>query len=264
MTMPFHSIIIPHRNRQRDLSICLWSLGKSAEATENLDFEVLVIDDGSDGPLPSPKSLPYVAYHIVPTSLPLFNKPRLLNIGIDRAQGEVLTFLDADAVVGRLWLDGVLRLRDQDAPTRLCYRVRYLEPSTGDALADVARRDLVYGEAFSHYEAFSCGFEGYGEPYRRAHDGTPVFGNSQYSLRRDVLGEIRHNEAFDGRGFEDLWTIREIYRCYGTAYQGAILTDSAHALFHIRQDHYEPYWHSHAINQRNELRYKTDRQRKRA
>jgi glycosyltransferase involved in cell wall biosynthesis len=246
-----HSIIIPHRNRNRYLDVCLWSLRQSAATTGISDYEIVVVDNGSDCP-PVPHD-----EHVVVVSVKRpsewFNKPLCLNLGIEHSRGEILTFLDADAIVGKSFLEGISQLADPTL-TRLCYRVRYV-PST-DFFADCPclNTESVWSAAFddhfARYDSHQRAFEGYDDPEHNANGGSIVFGNSQFSIARPVLGDLRFNETFDGRGFEDLWLIREIWRQYGDHYRAAILTDPDHALLHMRHG-YESDWHDIRKNKAN-------------
>jgi hypothetical protein len=61
-----------------------------------------------------------------------------------------------------------------------------------------------------------------------------TFGNSQFSMCRDVLGDLRYNEAFVGRGYEDLWFIRETWKRAPASYRAEIITDADHGLLHVQ------------------------------
>ena len=246
-----NSIIIPHRNRNQYLDVCLWSIAISAKHCGINDYEVVVVDNGSNT-LPKPTDS-HVVVVAIDRPTPWFNKPLCLNLGIEHSRGDILTFLDADAIVGKSFLEGSSNLADPTL-TRLCYRVRYVnaEQIIGDCpvYSQSPYRDLAIADAFSRYDTLQRAFEGYGDPENNADGGEPVFGNSQFSITRHLLGDLRFNETFDGRGFEDLWLIREIWRRYGSAYKCKILTDPDHALIHIKHG-YEPDWHDIKKNKAN-------------
>ncbi len=246
-----HSIIIPHRNRNLHVEACLWSIQRSAELCGIDDFEVVVVDNGSTV-LPSRSVCPHTRLIRDYREMEIFNKPVLLNLGMEAAQGKVLSFLDADAIVGRRWMDGIERL-EEPTLTRLCYRVR--------SLAEHLAIPPQYAEQnFGKWEAFAIRREAYVRPDKLEEDddaeGEPVFGNSQFSMRRDALGDLRWNEDFVGAGYEDLWFIREIWRRYGSKYRAEILTDAEHAMFHISDTRqHVPNWRSPKIVSRNKKLY---------
>ena len=221
-----HSIIIPHRDRADHLKACLWSIERSAEVTGRADYEVCCPDSGDT----------------------LFNKAASLNVGINSTDSEFITFLDADAIVGPRWLECI---PFAEHITRVCYRVRY---AVGATQSEVGQ-----------YDFFPLAFEAYLTPDHSpvggaAHQGmsrnevdpdgpwlpgqpgdTIIFGNSQFTIRREALGDLRFDENFTGRGFEDLDMIWRIWLRHGRRYKGVIWTDAAHAMFHLTHD-YAPTW----------------------
>jgi hypothetical protein len=72
-----------------------------------------------------------------------------------------------------------------------------------------------------------------------AEDSTaePAFGNSQFSIRRETLGDLRFDEQYVGRGFEDLDMIQQIWQRHKDHYCGHIFTDSDHALLHVLHEY---------------------------
>lgn len=225
-----HSIIIPHRNRNRYLKWCLWSIDHSCRATGITDYEIIVVDN-----LSAVRPEPEYECRVVECwdKSKLFNKPRCLNLGIAMARGETLTFLDADAIVGRMFLDTGYHC-SPDRP-RICYRVRKL-PNSVISLLDASPVDLeaIMRNRFSQYDSFELAHEGHNLPGMHDTEGLP-FGNSQFSIHRDYLGDLRFDERFAGRGFEDLWFIREIWRRDPEHYQATMVTDADHAMFHVMQ-----------------------------
>ena len=277
-----HSILIPHRNRLKRLQLCIWSIERSARicGIAPNEYEVIVADQASDGGtaalhatfhyivrdiatirvLRDPGGLATVDTPGGPVSV--FSKPRALNHAIEAAQGEVLTFLDADAIVGSRWLEGAEWLAsDKGADTtRLCYRVRYLPESTALEWTPCPESEAVLADCFRRYDdgdLFPRAHEAYLDPEVNAvcelQHGA-VFGNSQFSIRRETLGELRGDEGYTGAGFEDLEFIRAISRQAGEAYKGVIRTDPEEAMFHIRNTR-EPGWGCDFLNQANRKRY---------
>ena len=255
------SIIIPHRDRVRTLTMCLWSLRRSATFCPDKDWEVVVADAGT-------ALIPYYRNVEVvhdPTHGELFNKSRLLNIGIAESVGDVLVFLDADALVGTHFLESTLPLRDPGL-TKLCYRVKCLPVKwlgTLERLPEEERGDRL-DEFFADWDRYEKGFEGYGTPedgWWRKHHGPPpepIFGNSQFAIRREVLGDIRFNEDFVGGGYEDIWMNRELFRRTPN-YRAEMVTEPEHAMFHLHEKRVyikDDPWCDQRIIEANVKRYK--------
>jgi glycosyltransferase involved in cell wall biosynthesis len=247
-----HSIIIPHRDFNRYLGHCLFSIERSAEVCGVHDYEVVVVDQGSrESPLLGHRCIPGVRARLIQQARSqYFNKPRAQNAGIKAARGDVLSFLDADTLVGHRWMENIrasTRLGPR-ALTKICYRVRYLPEislreldSAADPFSPARRyRPGLAGvmEAYCDYcDTLPIAFEGYGEAHTdrtQTEARQPVFGNSQFSIKRTVLGGLRFDEEFQGRGYEDIWMNREIWRHYGDDYRAGIVTDPEHALLHIK------------------------------
>ena len=265
-----HSIIIPHKGREAHLEHCLRSLVISGGAA---DYEILVVGQTSPAWIRSQKWLAdwpiqfIVAetspahIHLYPQEPPPFWKTRLLNIGIEVAEGDVLTFLDADAIVGPGFMECAGVLGATSGLTLLSYRVRYM-PATYYCMATQgsAAIPLRVWSHFNHtgpdgkylyrkaHEAYGAPDRGYSEPC------VPIFGNSQFSIRRNVLGALRFDESYFGRGLEDLDMMRSIHSHYGDQYQAAIVTAGSHAMFHVKHD-FSPGYGQDRWSQRNERRY---------
>lgn len=261
-----HSIIIPHRNRNRAVYQTLRGIHESARTTNVKDYEVLLVDAGS---LVEPAGPARGKVIQLGRTGKLFNKPRCLNAGLDEARGEMITFLDGDMLVGRRWMEAApLHLFGPDPPHRLCYRVRRLRVDQNhaenqDVILNMLEHTYSWAQMvdswFSSYDSYSIGWEAYASPDLNDPHGTgAVFGNSQWSIRRDVLGDLRFNEEMDGAGFEDLWMVRQVLETYDGLYRGKILTDADHALLHI--DHPRPMepssdWCTSGSNKRNKRLY---------
>jgi hypothetical protein len=273
----FHSIIIPHRDYNAWLGYCLWSIRRSALICETEDYEVLVVDQGSRlSPFPGSDRVHMMGQPLSeqsPDGHRYFNKPRAQNAGIERARGDVISFIDADTLVGGRWMENVKRL-DRLGPmalTKLCYRVRYLPCGTLWKLGRVliGQWEKMATDWFERYEEFPRSREHYGEADQDPNDlrenqgpwdghdvpAEPIFGNSQFSIRRDVLGELRFNEEYAGRGFEDLWMNRELWRRDTDGYRAGIVTDAHHALLQITNPSQGEIWGAGVQNRANFKRY---------
>jgi glycosyltransferase involved in cell wall biosynthesis len=235
----FHSVLIPHRNRNLHLEACLQSVQRSAEAClrDRDSYEVLVLDDRS-AVWPRINYCDRARLIEYPGHGDVFNKCAVLNHGIAQAQGDVITFLDADAIVGEKWLAGPLALALDKDVTRLCYRVRTLPEN----MAIPARSAI---QSFNEWEKFEIRYEARVRVDTDRPAGEPLFGNSQFSITREKLGDLRFNEEFKGGGYEDLWFIREIWRRFGSKYKAVLLVDAEHAMFHIQHKRTDqPGWRS--------------------
>lgn len=242
-----HSIIIPCRNRSRELTLCRHAIQRSAALCESTDFQVVMVTDDL---------VPPVIHHphefIIHVTQPEgpFNKPRLVNVGIEHSSGDVLTFLDADAIVGPQFMENPRRLLDDPTLTKLCYRVALLPVEETDPLSD---------RIFESWQDRPIAREFRGLPHiidfseRRQ----PLFGNSQFSIRRDMLGDLRYDEGFVGRGYEDIHMNFVIWKQHGVNYRAEMVTDAPHAMFHIEAPEHDqdPEWGPGILNDANKRRY---------
>lgn len=251
-----HSIVIPHRDRVDHLRLCLEFILQSAVATGCLDFEVVLVDAGMDVPyrLCQGNRLRLVD---LPRE-PVFNKNRCLNAGIDAAQGDLLTFLDCDMLVGPRFLDAAPSFLDDPSLTRLCYRSGQIPVGTShlagvrdEAVIDWCHRVFAEGR----YDGLDFRSEFRGAPDNAAWEGEPVFGNGQYSIRRDVLGDLRFDEEYAGAGYEDLDMIRAIWWRYGDQYRGVMPSDPQMNLLHLKHKQDCPHWRTRELNRANKARY---------
>ncbi len=239
-----HSIIIAHRNRNRNLEFCLWSLAHSNHRCGISDYEILVVDGGS---LEVPAKRSHVRILEEPLPPTLFNKSRLLNRGIEEARGDILSFLDADIIVGPCWLANVKKLDDPKL-IRLCYRYRWIQEDDLYAIEDLTTRAEVLDEWFRHYNDrhYTRRFFRRAECYYRADHSIPegrepspvgshVFGASQFSIRREDLGDLRYAEdELPLLAWEDIDMNDQIACKFGDRYFCEIVTDGPHALLDIQ------------------------------
>jgi len=240
VTRPIHSIIIPHRDRQDHLADLFRSLAWAwdhCDLKDRLDVEVIVAHAGEPRQIASLVSLipDCIPGRIVAWSapMPIFNKARMLNLGYYHAHGDLVTFLDADAILGPRFLNAAGMLLDDPGLVRVCYRVHHLP---ADWTWDGDPRELL--ALFTAYDSFPRGYFGRGTPWRNhpplKTEVDRVFGNSQGTVRRKDLGDIIHEEAYQGRGFEDLHFLMDLWDHYGDRYRGAAPDDPAANLLLVR------------------------------
>lgn len=215
----FHSIIIPHRNRNRQLRWCVWSIRRSAWACglrESVDYEIIVADGGSRE---LPMEILHPAQPLVDHDHPeTFNKPRLQNKGIEIALADadalgdidprhhVLTFLDGDMLVGKHWMYNSLRLTlswpelgtpirrlGRVAPpiTRQCFRVRQLgqdHDNPNVILSELEQQgsdpEVLVDGWFACYQDFQKA----AEEYVATHKDSPMESHSLSSDGSHVMG----------------------------------------------------------------------------
>lgn len=254
------SVIIPHRNRQKRLALCLESVKRSAEES-GANIDVLVAEHNKVSVWqygPNHTEPVKTAHRCEHPPMPVFNKGLLQNSAIEIADGDIIAFLDADAIVGRNWVGGMLLFFAVNPDvTRLCWRVRYLPEHYVELLSaeSPTERIVTIDGLFDNYDTYPRAFEAYDDPLSgKAVDGRIVFGNSQFAMRRDILGDMRYDEKYVGRGMEDLSFIREIWYRYGRDYRGVIVTDGPQAMFHIANQNTED-WFNRPYHERNIDRY---------
>jgi mycofactocin system glycosyltransferase len=96
---PYVTVIIPVRNRPREIATCLQSLGRLEYPQDKI--EIIVIDDASDD------NTPNVVSTFPVQLIPLKERRQASfcrNLAAKMAQGEILAFLDSDCVADPLWL----------------------------------------------------------------------------------------------------------------------------------------------------------------
>jgi len=226
-----HSIIVPHYNRLANLNRCLVSIARSAERCGIEDYEVIVVNNGPQDP--GFALMPNVIYAMLPDKPATFNKPALQCCGILMAQGNVLTFLDADALVPLWFMDNPEKLLRDPSLTKLCYRVRKLPEGAPDDQSTLFGNYNSYPRAMEAYRKPHTGWLPPFQEHRFIRDKEPVFGNSQFSITKEALGPVLPDPAFFCRGYEDIYFNLQIWAYHYQDYRAEMVTDADHALLHL-------------------------------
>lgn len=101
------SVIVPVYNAEQTLRACLESLF----AVEHLDYEVIVVDDGStDGTVALASTYPCKLVSLKRN----VGAGEARNRGVEHAQGEILAFTDGDCIVPSDWLAKIERALQGD------------------------------------------------------------------------------------------------------------------------------------------------------
>jgi len=108
-TLPFVSVIVPARNEEATIGDCLQSLKALHYPPGKL--EIIVVDNGSQDRTYE-IALQYGVK--VVQELKTFTCAAAKNRGILEAKGEVIAFIDADAVADRYWLINALNCMEQN------------------------------------------------------------------------------------------------------------------------------------------------------
>lgn len=286
-----HSVIIPHRNRNDDLRHCLWALNESYKACGlgRDDVEVVVVDTRSDE-VPEVcggvsrtqlvydhntlKTVKIIHKHPGGTSSTtthqVYCKTAALNVGMDAANGELLTFLDADAIVGPKFLNA---WKDRCAlgwpcccpPTKLAYQIRQIDDKGVALLRTEGPQSSV--ETRKRWGHLSTTTEIYVTPGNdiaignipcvpEEYDSRLVIGNSHFTIPWENLRGRRWNEDYIGAVSEDLDMLRGIYLDHGDDYRAQICRHPDYAILGIPTvDNGQPDWRPPGLGEMNRKRY---------
>ena len=171
------TVLIPTRDRHDLVADCLASLGE--QAPQPADWEVVVVDDGSDEPL-----MPVVE-RAASTGLPArcivqekagLNAAR--NHGVSRSEGNLIAFLDDDTIVAPGWAAAVEEAFANTACQALGGRVVLRVEGGGELPGWLTERRLTY---LSHYDLGA-------EPREVREPPLPVGAN--FALRRSALERL--------------------------------------------------------------------------
>jgi hypothetical protein len=140
-------------------------------------------------------------------------------------------------------LESIARLADKSL-TKLCYRVKDIPAKEAEPLRYTSDKEAVLRNLFADYDSRKRRFEGRKFPHLNPQKESllPLFGNSQFSIRASVLADLRYDERFKGRGFEDIDFNWRIWQRYFDTYRAEIVTDADHALYNITGTDTEDDW----------------------
>jgi GT2 family glycosyltransferase len=148
------SVVIPTRDRPRALARCLESLARQTYPLER--FEVIVVDDGSDPPVPDPGASRNDGLRVHLFRQANAGPAAARNAGAEHAAGELLAFTDDDCTPAPAWLEVMeKRLREGDAPLLGGSIVNAL-PDNAFSTASQELVTYVYGYFNSPSPRFFC------------------------------------------------------------------------------------------------------------
>jgi glycosyltransferase involved in cell wall biosynthesis len=100
---PRFSVIVPTRNRRTSLERCLGSLAR--QTVPRADFEVIVVDDGSDDDTVEWLAATTLPIELVTVRVDHGGPGAARNAGAARAAGDYLAFTEDDVVIAADWLE---------------------------------------------------------------------------------------------------------------------------------------------------------------
>ena len=230
------SIIVPVYNIQSDLARCMESLLRQSYA----DFEVLLVDDGSDDE--SNKVCREYAERdkrISVISLEHTGVGGARNAGLKQAKGEYITFVDGDDVVHNRYLETLLALLTRtESDVAICtYRIIHGEPHPDDDAAvaiddscNILLRDKLIENIFDGYVFRTVT----AKLYKKAVIGSAEFDKFDFAedmefnsrvfqrVKRAAFisaplytwvmrGDSKCNAEFSLRRLDNLYSIRKVY-----------------------------------------------------
>ena len=262
-----HVLIIPYRDRALYLLACLrWLQRAAVYLPSSWTYKILICEGTQEPSWMACLQDERLIWLNHSSAMPIFNKNTLLNLGIEEAirqDADVITFLDCDSLVGKQFFAGAPLLIDDPSVTRLCYRVRYLPRSQSTYLGiDSDRLDEYVFTGFENYDSLDLAHEGRVLPEWRQDRGEPLFGNSQWSIRTKLLGELRFDENYVGAGYEDLSMIRTVWKHFGDDYR-AILAgippgESSMNIVQLSHERDQLDWRTKELMDVNHARYHKD------
>lgn len=145
------SVIIPTYNSNDSLHQCLMALSQQSLNHDN--YEVIVIDNGSDSPL-SESDLKQYLLNSTLKHQPKVGSYAARNMGISHANGNVLAFTDADCVPDKNWLKCGLDLMKLNQLTMIGGRVDVIFVNEKPTLAEMYDVFTGFPQEFSVTKRF--------------------------------------------------------------------------------------------------------------
>jgi len=193
------SVIIPTHNRADTLKTCLDKL----MAQEGVDFEVIVVDDGSTDHTESMVSnYPNVRYIKQPAS----HQGVARNKGVEAATGDVAVFIGDDIFVE----PGFLKQHHDRHAEYPDENVAVLGYTTWDPSLEVnSYMKFLESSGWQFgYQFLNPGMIGKAEPYK-------FFYTSNLSLKKSFLEQEKFNENFNCYGWEDIELGYRLWKRHG-------------------------------------------------
>jgi predicted glycosyltransferase involved in capsule biosynthesis len=188
------SVIIAYRNRKELTNICLNNL--CLQTLDNDLFEVIIVDLGSEKEHQiNPEQYPIDINYQYVDYKDQFYKTMALNIGVGKAKGEYLFFLDAEILLHRHFLENAFNMvKDKPKGFALNFPALYL---ASDISAKVMKEgfmsDVVYDAIYTlRYD-------------QKVNIRSPrIFGQFMIIMKKEFFHDIGgFDEDFKGFGWED-------------------------------------------------------------
>ncbi|MFG1185286.1 glycosyltransferase family 2 protein [Xanthobacter aminoxidans] len=257
-TAPLVSIVVPTRDRAALLAVALRSL---IARTAYRAFEIIIVDNGSVEPVTF--ALFEEIKALWPATLVVrddgdFNFPRICNLGVDAAQGEMILLLNNDVeVIEEGWLDEMVALAA--LPGAGIVGAKLLFPDRTIQHAGVIAGLFRYADHwFAHSAADAPGYE----DRLRVRQNLSAVTAACLLIRRDVwdaigpLDAVRFAEDCNDidlclrarrAGFEVVWTPFATLLHYESASRGKKRSREHRARLKAQRARMEAIWHTSTL-----------------
>ena len=186
MSQPAVTVVVCTRDRPLQLENCLQSLALQSYPR----FDVLVVDNASTPPVRELCLRRGVGY----VHEPVAGNNRARNVGVRAARGELVAYIDDDAIAEAGWLDALAREFADPSVAAVCGKYRYMktydDPAamSGDEATDgiVVRPRGIFDRTTPDWFAVAC-FGGIGE-------------GSNMAFRRELVAQPFGFDERLGRG----------------------------------------------------------------
>jgi glycosyltransferase involved in cell wall biosynthesis len=112
--LPSISVVVPTRHRAELVKRCISSLTEQDYSKES--FEIIVVEDGSQAARPVVESLRSEGMRLTYLSIPHSGAAAAYGAGLAKARGDVVAFIDDDAIAPRTWLSQIASILIQGKP----------------------------------------------------------------------------------------------------------------------------------------------------